>query len=77
MYSELIKKINGYRNLALQFNQPTKIQISSSLRLPLECSKSEGFWTPLSWAESRATYMSTAAKFPWYLSLHTKNKEES
>ena len=48
MYSETNKKINSYENLALQFSQPAKIQVSSSLRLPLECSKSEGFWALLS-----------------------------
>jgi len=44
MYSKTNKEINSYRNLALQFSQPVEIQVSSSLRLPLECSKSEGFW---------------------------------
>ena len=46
--SETNKKINSYRNLALQFSQPTEIQISSSLKLSLEYSKSEGFWALLS-----------------------------
>ena len=65
MYSETNKEINSYRILALQFSQPAKIQVSSLLRLPLECSKSEGLWALLSRAESRATYMSTAIKkFP-------------
>jgi len=50
MYSETNKEINSYRNLALQCSQPAKIQVSSSLKLPLECSKSESFWVLLSWA---------------------------
>ena len=54
-----------------------KIQVSSSLRLPQECSKSEGFWALLFLAESRGTYMSTAAKNSLLLNLYTKNKEES
>ena len=76
MYTETNKKINSYRILALQFSQSTKTQVSISLRLPLECSKSEGFWALLSRAESKATYMSTAAKNS-LLNLYTKNKEES
>ena len=62
MYSELNKKINSCRNLALQFNQPAEIQVSSSLRLPLECSKSESFWVLFLEQSPGATYMSTAAK---------------
>ena len=48
MNSETKKEINSYRNSTLQFSQPVEIQFSSSLRLPLECSKSEGFWSLLS-----------------------------
>ena len=75
MYSETNKKIKSYRNLALQFSQPAEIKVSSSLSLPLEYSKSEGFWALLFRAEFRATYMSTAAKIS-LLNLYTKNKEE-
>ena len=60
MYSETNKKINSYKNLVLQFSQPIEIQVSNSLRLLLECSKSKGFWALHSWVESRATYMSNA-----------------
>ena len=77
MHSETNKKINSHRNSALQFSQPVEIQVSSSLSLPLECSKSEGFWALLSRAESRTTYMSTAVKIFLLLNLYTKNKEES
>ena len=77
MYSETNKEINSYRISALQFSQPAKIQFSSSLRLSLECSKSECFWALLSRAEFRATYIFTAAKISLLLNLYPKNKEES
>ena len=70
-------KINSYRILTLQFSQPEKIQVSSSLRFPFECSKSEGFCALFSRAESMATYMSTVAKIFLLLNLYTKNREES
>jgi len=78
MYSESNNETNSYRYLKFAI-QPTckKKQISGSLRLPLECSKSEGFWAVFSWAEPRATYMSTVAKIFFLLNLYTKNKEES
>jgi len=77
MYSETTKEIKSYRNSALQFSQPAEIHVSNSLSLSLECSKYEGFWALLSRAESRATYISTAAKISLLLNLYTKNKEES
>jgi len=77
MYSWTNKEINSYKILALQFSQPIKIHVSSSLRLSLECSKSEGFWALLSRVEFRATYISAAAKIFLLLNLYTKNKEGS
>ena len=74
MYSWTNKEIKSYKNLALQFNQPAGIQVSSSLSLPLECDKSEGFWALFSRAESRTTYMSIAAKI--FLIFITVHKEQ-
>ena len=69
--------ISNLQTSGLQFSQPTEIQVSSPLSLPLECCKSDGFWALLSWAESTATYMSNAAKIFLLLNLYTNNKEES
>jgi len=75
-YSETNKK-NSYKFLALQFSQPVKkIQVSSSLRLPLECNKFEGFWALLSRAESRTTNMSTAVKIPYVKSVHQEQRRK-
>jgi len=48
MYSELIKEINSCRNLALQSANLQKYMLVVHSDLPLECSKSEGFWALLS-----------------------------
>ena len=74
-YSKTNKEINSYRFKLCNLANLQKIQVSSSLRLSQECSKSEGFLTLLSWAESKATYMSTAAKIPcWTCTPRTKKK---
>jgi len=64
MYSESNKEINSYRYLNFAI-QPTykKILVSSSLRLPRECSNSGGFWVLLSLTESRATICPLQQKF--------------
>ena len=75
MYSETNKEIKSYRNSALQFSQLAEIQVSSSLSLPLECSKSEGFWALLSSRVQGHLYVHCSKNF--LLNLYTKNKEES
>ena len=60
MYSEKNKEINNYRNLVLQFSQPAEIH--SSLRLPLEYSKSEGLLSSAFLSRDMASYMFTIAK---------------
>ena len=53
-----------------------KIQVSSSLSLPQDCSKSEGLLALLSWAESKATYVSLQQEFLVVESVKKKTKKK-